>query len=78
MRLLHRKFAARAHNYIFQSFLATASLMVILLVQNAVFSAAIVAAIASTAFIVLWCPIASPRRLEGSSEDILWPSSPAP
>ena len=68
MRLLDRNFRYRVPQYIFQCGLATASLFVILLVQDAVLRAAIVVAIASTAFIIFVVPhseAASPRKVVG-------------
>jgi CBS domain-containing membrane protein len=58
----------RLTNYIFQCGLATASLFVIFLVEGAVFKAAIVVGIASTAFIIFVVPnsvAATPRRVIG-------------
>lgn len=55
-------------NYLFQSGLATASLMIILLVEDVVLRAAIVVAVASTAFTIFVVPnsvAASPRRVIG-------------
>ena len=66
--LLDPNLKARAPNYLFQCGLATASLIVILLVEDAVFRAAIVVAVASTAFIIFVVPnsvAASPRRVVG-------------
>ena len=66
--LLDQNLKARAPNYLFQCGLATASLIVILLVEDAVFRAAIVVAVASTAFIIFVVPnsiAASPRRVVG-------------
>ena len=54
--------------YLFQCGLATVALIVILLVENAVFRAAIVVALASTAFIIFVVPdsvAAGPRRVIG-------------
>ena len=61
-------FAARAPNYLFQCGLATASLIVILLVEDAVARGALVVASASTAFIVFVVPhsiASSPQRVIG-------------
>jgi CBS-domain-containing membrane protein len=58
----------RLPNYLFQTALATVSLIVILLLVNAVLQAAIVVAIASSAFIVFVVPhsvAVSPRRVIG-------------
>ena len=66
--LWDKNFLARLPNYIFQCGLATVSLIVILLVEDAVFRAAIVVAVASTAFTVFVVPdsvAASPRRVIG-------------
>ena len=56
MRLFDQKFRSQAHHYVFQCLLATLALVVILLVQDAVLRAAIVVAVASTAFIVFAIP----------------------
>ncbi|MCH7800678.1 MAG: HPP family protein [Chloroflexi bacterium] len=66
--LIDRNLPGRAHNYIFQCGLASLSLFLILLVEDAVFRAAIVVAVASTAFTIFVFPnsIAStPRRIIG-------------
>ena len=58
----------RTPNYLFQSGMATVSLVVILLVEDAVLRAAIVVAVASTAFTIFIVPnsiAASPRRVIG-------------
>ena len=68
MRLLDRNFRYRVPQYLFQCGLAASSLFVILLVQDIVIRAAIIVAIASTAFIVFAVPnsvAASPRRVIG-------------
>ncbi len=68
MRLLDRKFRYRVPQYLFQCGLAATSLFVILLVQDIVIRAAIIVAIASTAFIIFVVPnstAASPRRVIG-------------
>ena len=68
MRLFDQKFRWRAPQYIFQCLLATLSLVVILLVQDAVLRAAIIVAVASTAFIVFaipHTPAASTRKVMG-------------
>ena len=56
MRLTRRQLPARASNYLFQSGLATVSLLVILVIENSVFGAAIGTAVASTAFTVFLVP----------------------
>jgi CBS-domain-containing membrane protein len=66
--LWDRKIVAQVPNYLFQSALATASLIVILLVEDTVLRAAIVVAGASTAFTIFVVPnsvAASPRRVIG-------------
>ena len=66
--LWDKNFLPRLPNYIFQCGLATVSLIVILLVEDAVFRAAIVVAVASTTFTVFVVPnsvAASPRRVIG-------------
>ena len=66
--LFDKNLRPRLKNYLLQCALATLSLVAILLIQNAVFSAAIVVAVASTACTVFVFPdsIASgPRRLLG-------------
>ena len=68
MRLIDKRFVAHAPSYLFQTALATVTLLVILVIENAVFGAAIVVAVASTAFIVFVIPhsIAStPKRVIG-------------
>ncbi len=55
-RLIDRKVRRRWRNYLFQCGLSTLALMLILLVQDVVLRAAIVVAIASTAFIVFVIP----------------------
>ena len=54
--LFDRNLKARPFNYLFQSGLATVSLLLILLVEDVVFRAAIVAAVASSAFTVFVFP----------------------
>lgn len=54
---------SRLSSYLFQCGLVTASLLIILLVEDALLRAAIVVAVASTAS---WCPTASRPRREGS------------
>lgn len=56
MRLFDRKFRSQAHHYVFQSLLATLALVVIMLVQDVVLRAAIIVAVASTAFIIFAIP----------------------
>ncbi len=66
--LFDRNLRPRAKSYLFQCALATLSLVAILLVQEAIFSAGIVVAVASTAFTIFVFPdsIASrPRRVVG-------------
>ena len=66
--LFDRNLPGRAHNYIIQCGLASLSLFLILLVEDAVFRAAIVVAVASTAFTIFVFPnsIAStPRKVIG-------------
>ncbi len=66
--LWDKNILSRLPNYVFQCGLATVSLIVILLVEDAVFRAAIVVAVASTAFTVFVVPdnvAASPRRVIG-------------
>ena len=68
MRLFDQKFRSRAPQYVFQCVLATLSLVIILLAQDAVLRAAIVVAVASTAFIVFvvpHTPTASTRKVVG-------------
>ena len=68
MKLLDVKFKHRLPNYLFQCGLATVSLIIILLIEDAVFEAAIVVAVASTAFIIFVVPdsvAATPRRVVG-------------
>ena len=67
-QLIDRKFRQNWRSYLFQSALTMLSLLVILLVIDVVLQAAIVVAIASTAFIVFVAPhsnAASPRRVVG-------------
>ena len=71
-RLLARswgvRFRSKAPNYLLQCGLATVSLFVILLIQDAVLRAAIVVAVASTAFTIFVVPhsiASSPRRVIG-------------
>ena len=66
--LFDRNLPGRAHNYIIQCGLASLSLFLILLVEDAVFRAAIVVAVASTACTIFVFPnsIAStPRKVIG-------------
>ena len=68
IRLLDSKFKAQMPKAFFQCGLATLSLVAILLIEDAVFRAAIVVAIASSAFIifvVLHSLAASSRRVLG-------------
>lgn len=65
---MDRNFRHRFPRYLFQCGLATVALIVILLVESAVFRAAIVVAVASTAFIIFVIPdsvAATPRRVVG-------------
>ena len=67
-RLIDRRFRRHWRNYLFQCVLATLTLLVILLVVDVVLRAAIVVAIASTAFIIFVAPhsqASSPRRVIG-------------
>ncbi len=68
VRLWARHLSPKIPSYLFQSGLATVSLVVILLVEDAVFRAAIVVAVASSAFTVFIVPnsiAAMPRRVIG-------------
>ena len=68
MRLLDRNFRRQFPRYLFQCGLAMVALIVILLVESAVFRAAIVVAMASTAFIIFVIPdsvAATHRRVVG-------------
>ena len=68
LRLWARHLSPRIPSYLFQCGLATVSLVVILLVEDAVFRAAIVVAVASTAFTIFIVPnsvAATPRRVIG-------------
>ena len=68
MRLFDPKFRSRAPQYVFQCLLATFSLVVIFLAQDAVLRAAIVVAVAATTFIVFvvpHTPTASTRKVVG-------------
>lgn len=67
-RLIDRKFRRHWRNYIFQCALSTLALLLILLVVDVVLRAAIVVAIASSAFIVFVRPhgdAAAPQRVIG-------------
>ncbi|MDA1347472.1 MAG: HPP family protein [Chloroflexi bacterium] len=67
-RLLDPEFRARAPSYLFQCGLATAFLIAILLLENAVLRAAIVVAVASSAATIFVVPdsvAATPRRVVG-------------
>ena len=67
-RLWDTRFRSRAPNYLLQCGLATVSLFLILLIQDAVLRAAIVVAVASTAFTIFVVPhsvASSPRRVIG-------------
>ena len=66
--LFDKNLRPRIKNYFFQCALATASLIVILLVQTVIFSEAIVVSIASTAFTIFVLPnsmASTPRRVIG-------------
>jgi CBS-domain-containing membrane protein len=66
--LLDPNVVSRAPNYLFQCGLATATLIIILLVQDTVLQAAIVVAVASTAFTIFVVPhsvASTPRRVIG-------------
>lgn len=68
MRIFDVNFRKRIPNYLFQCGLATASLIVILWVQDVMLRAAIVAAVASSAFVVFVVPdsvAATPRKVVG-------------
>ena len=68
LRLWARHLYPKLPSYLFQCGMATASLVVILLVEDAVFRAAIVVAVASSAFTVFIVPnsiAAMPRRVIG-------------
>ena len=63
-----KELGSRFPNFAFQCGLATISLIIILLVENAVFRAAIIVAVASTVFVVFVVPdsvAATPRRVIG-------------
>ena len=67
-RLFDRRFHRHWKNYLFQCGLAALTLLIVLLVVDVVLQAAIVVAIASTAFVVFVAPhsqAASPRRVIG-------------
>lgn len=67
-RLIDRKFRRHWRNYIFQCALSTLALLLILLVVDVVLNAAIVVAIASSAFIVFVRPhgeASAPQRVLG-------------
>ncbi len=67
-RLIDRKIRRRWGNYLFQCGLSTLALMLILLVEDVVLRAAIVVAIASTAFVVFVIPhsvASNPQRVIG-------------
>ena len=67
-RLVDRRIRRRWKNYLFQCGISTLALMMILLVVDVVFQAAIVVAIASTAFIIFVMPhsaASNPRRVVG-------------
>ena len=67
-RIFDTNLTARAPNYLFQSGMATVSLSMILFIENSVLGAAILVAVASTAFTILVVPnsvASSPRRVIG-------------
>ena len=67
-RLIDRKFRRYWRNYLFQCGLSTLALLIIFLVVDVVLQAAIVVAIASSAFIVFVIPhstASSPQRVIG-------------
>ena len=67
-KVIDRHLFARVHHYLFQTGLATVVLIIMLLVEDAVLNAAIVVAIASSAFIVFVVPnsvAATPRKVIG-------------
>ena len=67
-RLWDRNALKRAPQYLFQCGLATLALLIILIVEDALLNAAIIVAVASTAFIVFVVPdsiAATPRRVIG-------------
>ena len=66
--ILDRKLPSRMPNYFSQCGMATVSLIIILLVEDVLFRAAIVAAVASTTFIIFVVPnsvAATPRKVIG-------------
>ena len=67
-KVFDRQLTSQLHRYIFQTGLATIALIIMLLVEDAVLNAAIVVAVASSAFIVFVVPnsvAATPRRVIG-------------
>ena len=67
-KVFDRQLTSNLHHYLFQTGLATVALVIMLLVEDAVLNAAIVVAIASSAFIVFVVPnsvAATPRRVIG-------------
>ena len=60
------KARSRLPSYLFQCGLVTASLLIILLVEDALLKAAIVVAVASTAFTVFVVPDSAASTREGS------------
>ncbi len=63
-----RHLVTRPRNYLFQTGLATVALIIMLLVEDAVLNAAIVVAVASSAFIVFVVPnsvASTPRKVIG-------------
>ena len=66
--VLDRHLISRSRNYLFQTGLATFALIIMLLVEDAVLNAAIVVAVASSAFIVFVVPnsvASTPRKVIG-------------
>ena len=55
-KVFDRHLFSRSHHYLFQTGLATVALIIMLLVEDAVLNAAIVVAVASSAFIVFVVP----------------------
>lgn len=67
-RLWDKRALSRAPQYLFQCGLATLALLIILVVEDAILNAAVIVAVASTAFIIFVVPnsvAATPRRVIG-------------
>ena len=67
-KVFDRHLVSRPRNYLFQTGLATVALIIMLLVEDAVLNAAIVVAVASSAFIVFVVPnsvASTPRKAIG-------------